>query len=121
ERRDVALAQRPGELVRNVVAIGSAGAIVVRNVARRLLEIGHEASPLEYLGQEVRGALAGQVHAAELGHRVVAVLDEHSLVKLLGPPRAGVGVGRAAARGRREAAGAEELIDEEAAERLGRA
>src|SRR5206468_10943050 len=53
--------------------------------------------------------------------RVVAVLDEHALVELLGPSRAGVGVRRAAARGRREAAGAEEFVDEEAAERLRRA
>src|SRR5438093_1883943 len=121
ERRDVALAQRPGELGRDVVAIGSLRLVVVGNVARRLLEIGHETAPLEDLGQEVRGALARQVHAAELSHRVVAVLDEHALVELLGPSRAGVGVRRAAARGRREAAGAEEFVDEEAAERLRRA
>src|SRR5439155_12809234 len=54
-----------------------------------LLEVGHEAPPLEHLRQEVRRALAGEVYAAELGDGVVAVLDEDALVELLGPLAAG--------------------------------
>ena len=101
-----------------MIAVPAVRPIVVGNVARRLLEVGHQAAPLEHLGQEVRGALARQVHAAELGHRIVAVLAEHPLVELLGPLRAGHGVRRAAAGGGGQAAGAHELVEEEAAERF---
>ncbi len=61
--------------------------LVVRDVARRLLEVRHEAPPLEHLRQHVRGLLAGEVDTTELGHRVVAVLDEDLLVELLRPAR----------------------------------
>ena len=75
-----------------VVAVAAAQPLVVGDVAGRLLEVGGQAAPLEHLGQQVRRLLAGQVDAAELGHRVVAVLDEHPLVELLGPARADGGV-----------------------------
>ncbi len=58
---------------------------VVGDVAGRLLEVAGDAPPLEDLGEEVRRLLAGQVDAAQLGDRVVAVLDEHLLVERLGP------------------------------------
>src|SRR5206468_9924007 len=76
ERRHVALAERAGQLGRYVVAVPAVGAVVVGDVAGRLLQVGHEAAPLQDLGQDVRRALARQVHTPELGHRVVAVFDE---------------------------------------------
>ena len=68
-----------------VAVVAGAEPLVVGDVARRLLEVGHEPAPLEHLGEHVGRLLAGQVHATELGHRVVAVLDEDPLVELLGP------------------------------------
>ena len=59
--------------------------VVVGDVAGRLLQVRHQPSPLEHLGEHVGGLLAGQVHAPQLGHRIVAVLDEDLLVELLGP------------------------------------
>ena len=66
--------------------------LVVRDVARRLLQVRHEATPLEHLRQHVGGLLARQVDAAQLGDGIVAVLDEHPLVELLrsGQPDGGV-------------------------------
>src|SRR5206468_7468672 len=90
ERAHVPLAERAVELVGDVVAITTAGAVVVRDVARGLLEVGHEASPLEHLGQDVGRALARQVDAAELRDGIVAVLEEDALVELLGALRPSV-------------------------------
>jgi hypothetical protein len=90
---DVAQAQPgPQHLRVPVVAVAAAQAGVVGDVPGRLLQVGHEPAPLEDLGQQVGGLLAGQVHPAELGHRVVAVLEEHPVVELLGPPQADGGV-----------------------------
>ena len=61
-----------------------AGPVVVAHVARRLLQVRGQPSPLQRLGQQLRGLLAREVHAAELGHRVVAVLDEDVLVEARG-------------------------------------
>ena len=58
---------------------------VVRDVARALLEVAHEAATLEDLGEQIRRLLAGEVHAAQLRDGVIAVLEEHLLVELLGP------------------------------------
>ena len=41
---------------------------VVGDVARALLQIAHQAAPLEDLREHVGGLLAGQMNAAELGH-----------------------------------------------------
>jgi hypothetical protein len=104
----------PVQLGRHVVLPGAARPVGVRDIAGGLLEIGHEPAPLEHLGQQVGHALAGQVDAAELGHRVVAVLAEHALVELVGP---------AGADGRRRRGLADllqELVEEKAAQRLGR-
>ena len=91
--------------------------LVVRDVARRLLEVGHEATPLEHLGKDVGGLFAGEVHAAQLRDRVVAVLDEDLLVELLGALRADRRVDR---RVTRHVEVADELVEEEPAQALGR-
>ena len=58
---------------------------VVAHVPRRLFEVRREPAPLQRLRQELRRLLAGQVDAAELRHRIVAVLHEDAVVQLLGP------------------------------------
>ncbi len=73
------------------------GSIGVRHVARRLLEIGHQPAPLEHLGEHVRHAFAREMHAAELGDRVVAVIGEDLRVQLLGPLEAHFALADAAA------------------------
>jgi hypothetical protein len=97
-----------------VVAPAPARAVGVRDVARRLLEVGHEAAPLEELREHVRDALARQVDAAQLGDRVVAVLDEHALVEALRPRDADVRGGGGALGDRRRGG---ELVEEEPADR----
>ena len=92
EHGDVTLAQRATQLGRHVVAIAAARPVVVRNVARGLLEVRHQPAPLEHLGQDVRGALDRQVHTAQLRDRVVAVLEEDPVVELLGALEADGGV-----------------------------
>ncbi len=57
---------------------------VVGDVAGRLLEVGGEATALQNLGEDVADPLAGEVGAAELRDRVVAVADEDPLVELRG-------------------------------------
>ena len=90
---------------------------VVRDVAGRLLEVGHEPAPLEDLGEQVRRLLARQVHASELGDGVVAVLEEHAVVELLGPPQAdGCVDGEVAG----EVEVADELVEEQASQALRR-
>ena len=79
ERR---LVRRPEARVA-VVAVAEALELrVIRDVARRLLEIRGEARPLEDLREEVRRPLARDVRAAELRDRVVAVAEEDRLVEL---------------------------------------
>jgi hypothetical protein len=90
---DVAGAEwRVEDFGRPVVAIPPAQSRVVRDVARGLLEVGHETAPLEDLGEDVRRLLAREVYTAELGDGVVAVLEEHPLVELLGALEADAGV-----------------------------
>ncbi len=99
-----------------VVAAGQPG--VIGHVARGLLQVRHEPAPLEDLGQEVGRLLAGQVHAAQLGDRVVAVLEEDPVVELLGPTQPDGGVdGQVAA----DVEIADELVQEQPAQALGRA
>ena len=74
------------ELVVAVEAVAAAGhRLVVGDVAGRLLQVGGEAAALEQLGEDVGDPLAGDVGAADLGDRVVAVADEDALVELRGP------------------------------------
>ncbi len=76
-----------------VIAVVPRGqAAVVGDVARRLLEVGHEPPPLEDLGQHVRRLLAREMDPAQLSDRVVPVLTEHPRVELLGAPQADRGV-----------------------------
>ena len=85
---DVAGAEPAGEHGRVAVeAVAAAEPGVVGDVAGALLEVAHQPAPLEHLGEDVRRLLAGQVDAAELGDRVVAVLDEHLLVERPRPAR----------------------------------
>ena len=108
---DVAGAEPARQHVRiAVVAVAPAEAGVVGDVARALLEVAHQATPLEDLGQHVRRLLAGQVHAAQLGDGVVAVLEEHLLVQLLGPFETDRGVDRLVAG---DVEIADELVEEQ--------
>ncbi len=88
-----------------VVAVPSTEARVVFDVSGRLLQICHQPPPLQHLGEEVRGLLAGEVDPAELRHRVVAVLEKDALVEFLGAPESDAGVDR-------EIAGDVEVADE---------
>ncbi len=73
------------ELLVAVVAVAAAGIVgqrhVVGDVAGRLLQVGGEPPPLQQLGEDVGDELAGDVGAADLGDRVVAVADEDPLVQ----------------------------------------
>jgi hypothetical protein len=83
--RDVALAQGAAvEFRRHVVAPAPVQLVGVGHVARGLLEVRHQPPPLEDLREDVRDVLAGDVRAAELRDRVVAVLVEDPRVELLG-------------------------------------
>jgi hypothetical protein len=80
-----------------------------------LLEVGGQPPPLQDLGEEVRRLLAGEVDPTELGHGVVAVLEEDLVVELLGPAQAHGGVDGLIAG---DVEIAHELVDEEAPEAL---
>src|SRR5207249_8332145 len=99
ERRDVKLAEPAGQLGGHMVPVPAVGPVVVGDVPSRLLEIGHESAPLEHLSQDVRRALAREVHPTELGDGIVAVLDEHPLEELLGPASARLAWSRTAGGG----------------------
>src|SRR5262249_33871912 len=76
--------RRPEPLVA-VEPVAAAGELVVIwDVAGRLLEVGGETASLQRLGEDVGDPLAGDVRAADLGYRVVAVADEDALVELRG-------------------------------------
>ena len=78
-------AELGAELVVAVVAVAAAGhRLVVGDVAGRLLEVGGEAAALQDLGEDVGDPLAGDVGAADLGDRVVAVAEEDALVEARG-------------------------------------
>ncbi len=85
--------RRLQDLGRPVVAVSTVRQpAVVGHVARRLLHVRHQPTSLQHLGQQVRGLLAGQMHPAELRHRIVAVFEEDAVVELLGPGQADGGV-----------------------------
>ena len=87
------------ELVVAVEAVAAFGQrLVVGDVAGRLLQVGGEAAALQRLGEDVGDPLAGDVGAAELGDRVVAVADEDALVELGGASPLVLVEGPAAAR-----------------------
>ena len=90
---------------------------VVGDVAGRLLEVRHEPTPLEHLGQDVRGLLAREVHPTELGHGVVAVLDEDLVVERLGALEAHGGIDAGVTR---DVEVVHELVEKQASQRLGR-
>ena len=102
----VARAQRRVQHLRvAVVAVTASQTLVVGDVAGALLQVSHQPAPLQHLGQQVGGLLAGQVYATELGHRIVAVLEEDPVVQSLGPSQADGGVDR-------DVSGDVEIVDE---------
>ena len=97
--RDIAGTQRRGQDIRiSVVAKPPSKPGVVRDVTGGLLEIGHQPAPFEDLGEDVGGLLAGQVHAPQLGHTVVAVFEKDPVVKFFSPPETHRGVDGLVAR-----------------------
>jgi hypothetical protein len=90
---DETRAEATGQEVRiAVVSVPAAETRVVGDVPGALLQVAHEPTALEDLRQHIRGLLAGQVHSAELGDRIVAVLDEDLFVEFLGSVQAGGGI-----------------------------
>ena len=84
ERANERLAKRRSiELGGHVIFPTAVRPIDVRNVARRLLEVRHQASPLQHFREDVRDAFARDVCAAELCDRVVSVLAEHACVEFV--------------------------------------
>ena len=82
-----------------------------------------DAGILQVLGRHVGDLFAGHVGAAELGHRIIAVSDEHAVVEGASPAHGGI---VAAGRSRRvkhrgEVGVAEELVQKRASKVLGRA
>ena len=72
--------RRIGDLGRHVVPVSVAEPCVVTDVAGRLLQVGGEPAPFQDLGQEVRGLLAGEMSATELGDGVVPIVEEDALI-----------------------------------------
>ena len=85
---------------------------VIGDVARGLLQVGAQPGPLEDLREDVGDPFAGDVRAAELRDRVVAVPEEDPLVQLC---RALALAGVAAGARRRHVAG--ELVEEQPPQR----
>src|SRR5205085_12346012 len=105
------------DLRRQQVPPVAARPVVVRDVARRLLQVAREATPLQHLAEELRRLLAREVDSAELRDRVVSVLHEDALVERLRLPDVYVGdVLR-----RRGGDLFRELVEEQPPERLPRA
>ena len=73
----------PSSSARDVIFPAAVRPVRIRHVARRLLEVRHQAAPLENFREDVRHALAGEVRAAELSDRVVAVFVQHAGVQLV--------------------------------------
>ena len=105
------LVRRPEPWIAVIAKAVAVDARVVRDVARRLLEVRGEPRPLQDLREQVRRPFARDVRAAELRHRVVAVAEEDALVEL---GRA-LPLGALDERHLRHRVG--ELVEEEAAQR----
>ena len=114
--RDVAGADGRGQQVRvPEVAVAATESGVVGDVAGGLLQVGHEPAPLQDLGKDVGCLFAGQVNPTQLGHTVVAVLEEDLVVQLLCTPQPDGGIDRLVA-GHVELS--DELLEEQATEAL---
>ena len=109
--------RRSTQFCRHVVLPLPVRAIRIRHVPRRLFEVRHQASPLEDFGQNVRHAFAGDVGAAELRDGIVAVLTQDPRVQSV---RA-VAAHRGLRRERTAIELTEKLVEEQSADRLGRA
>ena len=91
---------------------------VVGDVTGRLFHVGHEPASFEHLCEQVGRLFAGEVDPAELGDRIVAVLEENPIVELLGPGQAYRGIDAVVAA---HVQVAHELVQEQPAQALGRA
>lgn len=98
------------------LAVGRRDRLVVRDVARRLLEVGADPGTLEDLGEDVRAPLGGDVDPAELGDRVVTEAEEDPVVEV-GRSRALAAVPGRRALPRLERFG--ELVEEQPPDRAG--
>ena len=98
---------------RPVVAVAPARPVVVGDVAGGLLQVARQSPMLDDLGEEVRCPLHGDVGGAQLSHRVVSVLGED-------PPeeRLGLGASRSFLVYRTAVVVGEELLEQDAPERL---
>ena len=83
---------------RAIVAETTSGALGVVQISSGLLQICHEPAPLYDFRQQVGDLLAGQMHPAQLGDRVVAVFHEHFFIELLGSLQADCGINGDVAR-----------------------
>ena len=89
---------------------------VVSDIPGRLFHVRHQPAAFEHLCEQVGRLLASQVDPTELGHRIVAVLEENTVVELLRPGQADRGVD-AVVPAYFEVA--HELVEEQAAQALG--
>ncbi|CAB4587858.1 unannotated protein [freshwater metagenome] len=99
-----------------VEAIPARDAGVVRDVARALLEVTGQTTPLQDLGEHVGRLFTGEVHSAQLRHRIVAVFEEHLLVQFLGALQSDRGVDTLIAG---DVEVPDELVQKEATQALG--
>ena len=120
-RPHIAIVQRAAaDLRRHVIPPAIVAAVGVGHVAGRLLEVRHQPSPLEHLGQDVRHGLARDVRAAQLRDRVVAVVAEHPGVEALGTLDRGAGGRRGLRRLGVRPDLVRELVEEQPPQRLAR-
>ena len=115
ERRVAVARRRTGELGRKRRSPRAAGPVVVAHVSRRLLEVGGQATPFQGFREQLGRLLTREVHAPELGHGIVAVLNEHRVVEARGPFTAG---GRCGALGSCPRDVPRELVEEQSPQRL---
>ena len=114
-RREIPVPQRVTlQLAGDQISPLAIRAVRIRDIPRGLFEIGHQPTSLDDLREDVRHALAGDVGATELRHRVVAVLAQDPLVQPFGAFYAH------ALRSPAARYGVQELVEKQTSDRLGR-
>ena len=108
--------RRPCDFGRHVILPAPVRPIRVGDISRGLFEVGHQATPLEDLGQNIGGAFAGDVDAAQLCDRIVSVLVEDARIQPVGA----VGADGRESRLVKGLNVAPKLVQKEAPQRLGR-
>ena len=95
QRGAVMLAKRRAFELPGHVVLPAAGRLVrVWDVACRLFEIRHQPSPLDHFREDVRDALARQVHAAKLRDRIVSIFGKDLGIKAFGALESHAALGR---------------------------